>query len=169
MAGVQRATRRCTVAETDSLDRLSSAELHDLAIRHALRQLDVAFFWRLLEYLPVAEAAAGRLDEAEADIQTLRAHVDDITDSGEGDIAELLRPFYLDYLRRQEDAEPSAGSSQSFRRESPTYALDVGDDAPLRLNLERLALERMISRLALLGLLAFGAVVLVVLLFIVVL
>jgi len=87
------------VAETDPLDRLSSAELHDLAIRHALRHLDIGFFWRLLEYLPAAEAAAGELGEAAADIQMLRAHVDDITDSGHGEIAELLRPFYLDYLR----------------------------------------------------------------------
>jgi hypothetical protein len=69
-------------------------------VREALRRLDLGFFWRLLEYLPIAEAAAGELDEAQADILTLRAHVDDITDSGRGEIAELLRPFYLDYLRR---------------------------------------------------------------------
>jgi hypothetical protein len=91
------------VPEAHDLDGLSSAELHDLAVREALRRLDVGFFWRLLAYLPVAEAAAGELDEAEADILTLRAHVDDITDSGRGEIAELLRPFYLDYLRRHAD------------------------------------------------------------------
>ena len=28
------------------------------------------------------------------------AHVDDITDSGEGEVADLLRPFYLDYLMK---------------------------------------------------------------------
>jgi hypothetical protein len=49
------------VPEADDLDGLSSAELHDLAMR-----------------------------------LTLRAHVDDITDSGRGEIAELLRPFYRD-------------------------------------------------------------------------
>jgi len=87
------------VPEPDSLDRLSSAALHDLAVGHALRRFDIGFFWRLLEFLPVAEAAAGELDEAEADVQTLLAHVDDITDSGRGKVAELLRPFYLDYLR----------------------------------------------------------------------
>jgi hypothetical protein len=84
----------------DGLDRLSARELHDLAVRHALRRLDVAFFWRLLEYLPAAEAAAGELDEATADLQSLAAHIDDITDSGRGEIAELLRPFYLEYLRQ---------------------------------------------------------------------
>jgi cell division protein FtsB len=88
------------VSDQDPLDRLSSAQLHDLAVRRALRHLDLGFFWDLLEVLPVAEAAAGELDEAVADIQRLSAHVDDLTDSGRGAIAEQLRPFYLDYLRR---------------------------------------------------------------------
>ena len=52
-----------------------------------------------MEALPVAEAAAGDIDEAEADALTLRAHIDDVTDSGQGEVAELLRPLYLDYLR----------------------------------------------------------------------
>jgi hypothetical protein len=85
--------------DDDGLDRLSAKDLHDLAVRHALRRLDVAFFWRLMEYLPAAEAAAGEFDEAAADIQSLAAHLDDITDSGRGEIAELLRPYYLEYLR----------------------------------------------------------------------
>jgi hypothetical protein len=83
----------------DGLDALSSKELHDLAVRYALRHVDIPFFWRLMEFLPVAEAAAGELDEAEADVLTLRAHIDDLTDSGRGEVAELLRPFYVDYLR----------------------------------------------------------------------
>lgn len=84
----------------DALDRLSSAELHDLAVSRAKRHLDVPFFWRLMKTLPVAEAAAGNLDEAENDVQSLSAHIDDITDSGEGEVAELMRPFYLEYLRK---------------------------------------------------------------------
>jgi hypothetical protein len=87
-------------AADDELDRLSSKELHDLAVHHARRHLDVRFFWDLSSVLPVAEAAAGELDEADADLQTLSAHVDDLTDSGRGEVAERLRPFYLDYLRR---------------------------------------------------------------------
>lgn len=83
----------------DPLEQLSAKELHDLAIREAIAHVDLGFFWRLLELLPPAEAAAGRLDEAVADVQTLRAHVDDLTDSGRGEVAEQLRPFYLDYLR----------------------------------------------------------------------
>jgi hypothetical protein len=83
----------------DSLERLSSEELHDLAVRHARRHLNVKFFWHLIEVLPAAEAAAGERDEAVADVNTLSAHLDDITNSGRGEVAELLRPFYLDYLR----------------------------------------------------------------------
>jgi hypothetical protein len=84
----------------DALDQLSTKELHDLAVRHAIRGLDVGFFWELLKILPAAEAGAGELDEAKADVSSLSAHVDDITDSGSGETAELLRPFYLDYLKR---------------------------------------------------------------------
>jgi hypothetical protein len=86
--------------EEDPLDRLSSAELHDLAVRRARRHLDVRFFWRLMEALPAAEAAAGQLSEADADVQRISAHLDDITDSGQGEVADLLRPMYLDYLRQ---------------------------------------------------------------------
>jgi hypothetical protein len=87
------------MADDDALDTLSSAELHDRAVRRALRHLDIGFFVALMRNLPVAEAAAGQTHEAEADVMTLRAHVDDLTDSGRGEVAELLRPFYLEYLR----------------------------------------------------------------------
>jgi hypothetical protein len=84
----------------DPLERLSSAELHDLAVRRARRHVDVRFFWHLMQVLPAAEAGAGELDEADADVQRMSAHVDDVTQSGRGEVAELLRPFYLDYLKR---------------------------------------------------------------------
>ena len=86
--------------DDDDLDQLSSQDLHDLAVRHARRHLDVKFFWELMQRLPAAEAAAGELDEAEADVRRLSAHIDDVTDAGRGEVADLLRPFYLDYLRR---------------------------------------------------------------------
>jgi hypothetical protein len=84
----------------DPLERLSSHELHDLAVGHAKHHLDVRFFWRLVSVLPAAEAAAGEIDESQADVQTLGAHIDDVTESGRGEVAEILRPFYLDYLRK---------------------------------------------------------------------
>lgn len=87
------------MSDDEGLDALSAKELHDRAVRYAARHLDIPFFVRLMRALPVAEAAVGEIDEARADALTLRAHVDDLTDSGEGEVAELLRPLYLDYLR----------------------------------------------------------------------
>lgn len=88
------------MSSENSLEQLSSKELHDLAVGRARRHLDVRFFWELLRYLPVAEAAAGKLDEAEADMESVIAHVDDVTDAGEGEVGDLLRPFYLEYLQK---------------------------------------------------------------------
>ena len=90
----------------NDLEQLSSKELHDLAVSHARRHLDVKFFWNLLKYLPVAEAGAGKLEEAEADLESTIAHVDDITDAGEGEVADLLRPFYIEYLQKHDVKAP---------------------------------------------------------------
>jgi hypothetical protein len=75
-------------------------------VDHAKRHLDVRFFWDLVQLLPAAEAAVGELDEATEDVMRLSAHVDDLTDSGRGEIAEALRPFYTDYLRRHDVRAP---------------------------------------------------------------
>lgn len=88
------------MSPSDALEQLSSEQLHDLAVRRARHHLDVAFFWRLMKVLPAAEAAAGEQDEADADLQSLVAHIDDVTESGKGEVGELLRPFYLEYLRK---------------------------------------------------------------------
>jgi hypothetical protein len=87
------------MADDDGLDRLSSEQLHDLAVRRARRHLDARFFYRLVKLLPVAEAGAGQYEKSEDDIMRLSAHVDDVADSGKGEVGELLRPFYLEYLR----------------------------------------------------------------------
>ena len=47
----------------------------------------------------MAETVAGQYDDAIDDLDTTLGHIDDITDAGEGEVAEQLRPFYLDYLR----------------------------------------------------------------------
>ena len=53
-----------------------------------------------MKLLPAAEAAAGELDEAETDVMRLSAHVDDVSESARGEVGEMMRPFYLEYLRR---------------------------------------------------------------------
>jgi hypothetical protein len=95
-----------SMTESRSLEDLSSKELHDLAVRRARRHLDVRFFWHLMQNLPAAEAGAGQLRDADADIMKISGHIDDLTDSGEGEVAELLRPFYLDYLKRHKVRAP---------------------------------------------------------------
>jgi hypothetical protein len=85
--------------DADGLDALSSHALHDLAVHRAKRHLDARFFYRLMKLLPVAEAGAGEYEKSDNDILRLSAHFDDVTDSGKGDVAELMRPFYLEYLR----------------------------------------------------------------------
>lgn len=92
----------------DPLEQLSSQELHDLAVGRARRHLDVGFFWRLMQILPAAEAAAGEFDEAAADVMKMSAHLDDVTDSGRGETADLLRPFYIEYLREHGVEPPAA-------------------------------------------------------------
>ena len=87
------------MSETDQLDQLSSEQLHDMAVQHAKRHLNARFFWRLMSLLPAAEAAAGEWEETEADVQRMSAHLDDVTDSGKGEVADNMRPFYLEYLR----------------------------------------------------------------------
>jgi hypothetical protein len=91
---------RHAMSDADGLNGLSAQVLHDLAVRRAKQHLDVRFFYELMKLLPVAEAGAGELEKSENDIMQLSAHVDDVTDSGRGDVAELMRPFYVDYLRR---------------------------------------------------------------------
>jgi hypothetical protein len=83
------------------LEQLSSRELHDLAVRHARRHVDIRFFWHLMEVLPAAQAAAGDLREADADVAQMSAHLNDIADAGRGEVAEALRPFYIEYLTRK--------------------------------------------------------------------
>ena len=66
----------------EQYERLSSRELHDLAVRRARHRLDLRFFWQLMELRPAG------------------SHLHDVADTGRGEVAEQLRPFYIDYLTR---------------------------------------------------------------------
>ena len=82
----------------EELDQLSSEELHDKAIHRARRHLDVKFLWKVMEALPAAEAAAGRIGEADADVQHASAVVADAFREGTPEVQDALRPIYIDYL-----------------------------------------------------------------------
>ncbi|MBF6243950.1 MULTISPECIES: hypothetical protein [Nocardia] len=86
------------MSDVAELEKLSSKELHDRAVKHAVRHGDVKFLWRLLEQIPAAEAATGNIGESEADIKYVLPMLDDYMHSGEGEIAEALRPLYIEYL-----------------------------------------------------------------------
>jgi hypothetical protein len=55
-------------------------------VRRARNNVDLSFFWHLMDVLPPARAATGG---------------NNITDAGRGEVAEQLRPFYIDYLTRR--------------------------------------------------------------------
>ena len=86
--------------EAAELEKLSSKELHDMAMRRAITHLDVAWLWSLVKTIPAAEAAAGNVGEAETDVISLSALLSDLVNSDEGDEAEALRPVYIDYLSK---------------------------------------------------------------------
>jgi hypothetical protein len=88
------------MTEPDDLDALSSHELHDRAVHRALHHLDVGFLWELLRDIPAGEAAAGHPEHAAADAVKISSLISDALDSGDDDVADSLRPIYLDYLKK---------------------------------------------------------------------
>ena len=97
------------------LDALSSGELHDLAVHRARHHLDVAFLWELLRAIPAGEAIAGHPDHAEADALHLSALIGDARDAEDDDVADALRPLYLDYLNKHRADLPALGQRSAER------------------------------------------------------
>jgi hypothetical protein len=97
----------------DELDALPTKELHDRAIATARRRLDVGFLWRLVEALPVAEAAVGDERRSKVDVMRPIALINDLYDAGEGELGEALRPMYIEYL--EEHDEPGEEASNETR------------------------------------------------------
>jgi SAM-dependent methyltransferase len=90
------------LAVENDLEALSSRELHDRAVRRALHHGDARFLWELLRAIPAAEAMEGDVQESEADAVKVSNLVADAFGSGEGEIADELRPLYIDYLSKHE-------------------------------------------------------------------
>ena len=96
----------------DELETLTSAELHDRATRLAWRRLDIGFLWDLLKTIPEARAATGDEERSETDIMRPLALLNDLVDADRGDLADALRPFYVEYLLQHEaqvDVEEADG------------------------------------------------------------
>jgi len=88
----------------DALDDLSTHELHDRAIARAEKHVDVRFFWSLLRMIPAAQTLSGDEGEADYDIQFSKGLIYDALHSGDGELGEALRPVFIDYLRKHQDA-----------------------------------------------------------------
>jgi hypothetical protein len=88
----------------EELDGLSSEELRERAVKYARRHADVKFFWHLMQVLPAAEAATGDLDEAHDDIESVYGRFDDLRESAKPEIADALRPMYVEYLLKHPKA-----------------------------------------------------------------
>jgi hypothetical protein len=93
------------VTDRAELEQLSSAELHDRATRLAWRRLDVSFLWHLLSTIPEARAAGGDEARSEVDIMRPLALLNDLVDADRGELAEALRPLYIDYLEKHGDGD----------------------------------------------------------------
>ncbi len=65
------------MTDRDTLEALSSQELHDRAVHRAVRRLDIGFLWQLLREIPEGEAVAGHTDQTAADVTQLSAMIDD--------------------------------------------------------------------------------------------
>jgi hypothetical protein len=85
------------------LEAMSSKELHESAVGHAVRHADLGFLWSLVKALPAAEAAAGNVRAAEGDVISVSALLSDVMSSDEGKLADALRPLYIDYLEKHDD------------------------------------------------------------------
>lgn len=90
------------MTDRNELLGLPAEELHDRATRLAWRRLDIGFLLDLLGAIPEARAAAGDIERSEADILRPLALLNDLIDADQGDLAEMLRPLYVDYLERHE-------------------------------------------------------------------
>lgn len=90
------------MSSREELEALSSQELHDRAVHVAVRRMDIGFLWDLLRAIPASEAAQGRTDIAAADVTRVSAMITDALRSGDDDMADALRPMYLDYLEKHD-------------------------------------------------------------------
>jgi hypothetical protein len=86
------------MATREELEALPTPDLYDRATGYALRHADVRFFWRILQSLPAAEAAAGNVAEGETDVQSIWGHLNDRKMAREGPAADALRELYIEYL-----------------------------------------------------------------------
>ena len=90
------------MATREDLDALSSKELHDRAMKLAKHRLDVGFMWEIMKTIPAAEAVSGEPGEAAQDVHSMSLMIGDFLHDDEGELAEALRPLFVDYILEHE-------------------------------------------------------------------
>ncbi|ETK31707.1 hypothetical protein GCM10009530_28230 [Microbispora corallina] len=90
--------------DVEELESLPAKELHDRAVRYAVRHGDFGFLWDLLKVIPAAEAASGNSEETANDLSRVSALLSDAMAAGEGELGDALRPVYVEYLSKHPDA-----------------------------------------------------------------
>jgi hypothetical protein len=83
----------------EELDKLSSHELRQRAIKHAEHRLDLKFLWNLLEMIPAAQEAEGAPDKLSADVESTRLWLEEYLHPDPA-LEEALRPVFIDYLQK---------------------------------------------------------------------
>ena len=98
----------------ERLERLETHELRDNAISLARRRWDIRFFWRLLETLPAADAAAGNLEASEAGAaQASGLFYEALSAEENTAVQDALRPVFIDYLVNHDEEGRDAGDRES--------------------------------------------------------
>jgi hypothetical protein len=87
----------------EELDALSSEELHDRAVAHAKRHLNVRFFWDLLQYTPAADAESGDVGQADSDVFRVSGQLTDAVED-RPELRDAMRPVYIEYLLKHPGA-----------------------------------------------------------------
>lgn len=104
--------------DVTEFDQTSTEDLRDRAVELARRTWDLAFFWRVLSLVPAAEAAAGNREASEASVAQLSGLVHEAL-SAESDprVQEALRPVYVQYLLKHEQAGADPGDEADTDRD----------------------------------------------------
>ncbi|QBI52411.1 hypothetical protein [Streptomonospora litoralis] len=98
--------------DLSSLEQLETHELRDRAVSLARHRWDVRFFWRLLEMLPAADAAAGNMEASEAGVaQASGLFQEAVTAEEDPEVQDALRPVYIDYLTEHGEQGKTAGDA----------------------------------------------------------
>jgi len=112
------------MTDREELESLPAGELHDRATRLAWRRLDVGFLWELLKTIPEARASIGDEERSETDIVRPLALLNDLVDADRGDLAQALKPLYVDYLLAHDKA------SEELEEADPATAGETAAEEP---------------------------------------